>query len=199
MPSLYHDARRKYYIIYKLYLPNGQIKKKTKYYKAKIEAKRALGEITIIEQAAKRREITKDKLLYALNHKYINEQEYKSFVSDSGAGGVTLNNYVNAYEQYSQANCMPYTSQENLKRLRRILSYFGNVDIAEITETKIEEFKNYRINSGRAPNTINQDLHVLRRLLDFPVGQGIIKENVARKVKLIPNKQSKYPKAIKRH
>jgi len=198
MPSLYFTPSRGHFIIYKIYLPDGTKKRKTKYFKTKTLAQEALYDIQKIEESTRKRELTKDLLIYALNYRFINNNEYQAFISDLGTGGRELKEYTKDYEIYSETNCSPYTHDCNLYKMNIVLSYFGATDVADITETQIERYKSYRLGQGRAASTVNHELNVLRKMLDFALTGGMIKINPARRIPTVPDKQVRYPRALQK-
>ena len=199
MPSLYFTPKRGHFILYKIYLPDGTKKKKTRYFKTKAMAQQALYDIQKIEESTKRKEINKDLLVYALNYKFINQTEYQIFSSDIREGGRTLKEYSEHYEAYSKMNSSPYTHRCNLFKLNIVLNHLGGFDVGKISEPQIEKYKLQRLAQGRAASTVNHELDVLRRLLDFAVSEGMIKTNRARQVKTVPDKQARYPRAIQKN
>ncbi len=70
----------------------------------------------------------------------------------------------------------PISVETDRFRLKCLLEYFGNVEPSLITETRIHTFQKARIKAGKSPITINSDMRVLRKILNWSKRSKLISE-----------------------
>ena len=69
-------------------------------------------------------------------------------------------------------------------RLSRLLDYFDDMELSEITPQDIERFRASRIRAGAKKSTTNRFLALLKTMFNFAIDWGYLKENPVTKVKL---------------
>ncbi len=69
-------------------------------------------------------------------------------------------------------------------RLTTLVAFLGNDDLASITEKRLEEFQEWRLQQGRKPSTINGEVATLSKVLRWAVKKGYLKDCI--KVESIP-------------
>jgi integrase len=71
-------------------------------------------------------------------------------------------------------------------RCRPLVEFFGNDDIASLTEHRLAQYQAWRLDQGRTPETINTDVRVLSLILRWTVRHGLIPD--VPKVEPIPQR-----------
>jgi site-specific recombinase XerD len=197
MASIQKFSRLGYRIHWRLYFPNGTNKEKYKASRSKHILQDLLPEIMKIESLSRRNEIAGHDLLRALNLGIIDRPELEAF-----------NPYVDSpedhyitelradFETKSRAESSTiHCHSANLYKANIIESHFENITMRSITPELIEDFRAKRKQTV-TPTTINQDLKCLRKYLDIAVHKGYLKENPARKVKLLREPTGRIPRCL---
>ncbi|MFC2164032.1 tyrosine-type recombinase/integrase [Acidobacteriota bacterium] len=100
---------------------------------------------------------------------------------------VKLREFTDLFiENYSKVNKRSW--KDDQYRLYRLIDFFGNICLREITPLEIEKFKSMKINEGRAKATVNTYLKILKRMFNIAIDWGYAKDNPARCVKLYSEK-----------
>ncbi|UTW51463.1 site-specific integrase [bacterium SCSIO 12827] len=73
-------------------------------------------------------------------------------------------------------------------RLRAVLAFLGDDELAKITETRLVEFQDYRCQQGRTPATINSDMKTVVQILNWAKRNGHIA--IVPRVERIPEEPS---------
>jgi integrase len=68
------------------------------------------------------------------------------------------------------------TLEADLHRLKSLCTFFGDRDVASITDRDLAEYQAWRLNLGRKPRTINTELGTLSLVLRWAVKRGHIQE-----------------------
>ncbi len=85
-------------------------------------------------------------------------------------------------ETYSKPNKSSWRDDEI--HLNRACSFFGDINISEVTPLKVEEFKRWRLEGGVKRTTVNRNLQVLKTMFYKAMEWGYSKDNPIKKVKL---------------
>jgi len=136
---------------------------------------------------------------------YLREVQYRLFKGDLSPQRpeVPVNLAISRY----LANCQVRVASTTCRRYRDALTHFQNYiltnhpinHIGQINRTMIAEYPSYRLARKPKPKqkTINNELIVTRAFLYFAVESGYIQTNPARKLKLLPEKDSKKGRVLK--
>jgi site-specific recombinase XerD len=197
MASLQKFSRLGYRIYWRLYLPDGTFKEKYKASKSKSALKEILPDVIKIEALSKRNELSGEHLIIGHNLGLIKKDEMQLFSKDIF---IPIKHYLHElradFETKSKAeSSSPHSHIANLSKANIIEEYFKDVPIYNITPELIEKFRADR-RKNVTNTTINQDLKVLRKYLDIAVNKGWLKENPARKVKLLPEPKGRIPRCL---
>jgi len=102
---------------------------------------------------------------------------------------IKLKEFVDMFiENYSKVNKRSW--KDDQYRLQKLVGFFGNIYLHEVTPLDIEKFKLMKLTEGRAKATVNTYLKVLKRMYNIAIDWGYAKDNPARRVKLYSEKDS---------
>jgi len=73
-------------------------------------------------------------------------------------------NYLKWYINHS--NARPRSKEEQKRKVEKLIQFFGNFRISEISENLIERYKEHRLNEGVSKKTINRELNVLNSIFN---------------------------------
>jgi integrase/recombinase XerD len=197
MASIQKSSEKGYRIYWRLYLPNGTYKEKYKTSKSKTNLQEILPDVMKIETLSRRNELSNQDLVRALNLRIINRDEIKSL---SPYGEDPANHYLPElradFETKSKAeSSTTYCHGANLSKANILDEAFKDTSLRNISPEHIEKFRADR-KKAVTNTTINQDLKALRKYLDIAVNKGYIKENPARKVKLLREPKNRIPRCF---
>jgi len=83
---------------------------------------------------------------------------------------------IRVYSPHAKAH-LSFLSWRNRKyQLARLCEYFGDLRLDEISVPEIESYKEERLADGRKPSGINDDLKVLRTVLQYALDRGHVIE-----------------------
>ncbi len=87
------------------------------------------------------------------------------------------------------AGVKPYHTE----RLNKLLPYFGDLPLNEVTRLQAEEYRRHRKNADRVTDTtVNRDLEALRHILFYAVDRGLLLSNPLTRVPMVrPRRQRK--------
>jgi site-specific recombinase XerD len=184
-------------IYWHLYFPDGTNKEKYKASKSKTFLKEILPDIMKIEALSRRCELTSQDLIRALNLGIVNREEIGHF---SGQVGPVEDHCLSElridFETQSKAQSPSmHAHMANLYKGDVLEEHFKDIPICKITPELIEAFRAKR-KATVTNSTINQDLKALRKYLDAAVSKGWIRENPARKLKLLREAKSRIPRCL---
>jgi site-specific recombinase XerD len=184
-------------IYWRLYFPDGTFKEKYKASKSKTILKEILPDVMKIESLSRRCELTSRDLMRALNLGIVNRDEISRF---SEYVGPIEDHYLSElradYETQSKAQSPSmHAHMANLYKGDILEEHFKEIPISKITPEGIEAFRAKR-KATVANSTINQDLKALRKYLDTAVSKGWIRENPARRLKLLREPKSGIPRCL---
>jgi integrase len=91
-------------------------------------------------------------------------------------------------ENYSRVNKRSW--KDDFYRLRKFVSFFGNVYLQDVNALDIEKFKSEKIEEGLTRTTVNHYLKILKRLYNIGIEWRYVRENPVRQVKLYSEKDS---------
>src|ERR1019366_4217551 len=76
--------------------------------------------------------------------------------------------------------------QYHIERLKKLVPYFGNLPLNEISRLQADEYRRHRKNAdGVTDSTVNRDLEALRHLLFFAVDAGTLLINPLSRVPMV--------------
>jgi integrase len=83
----------------------------------------------------------------------------------------------------------------SLDRLQHLLPFFGDVSVRDINQSLTRKYRQERYEARKSlkPATVNRDLSVLRRVLNWGVEEGIISANPLGKLRLERERRTKRP------
>jgi len=197
MASIQKISSHGHRIYWRLYFLDGTNKEKFKTSKSKTLLKEILPDVMKIESLSRRCELTRQDLLRALNLGIVNREEINHF---SDQVGSVEDHYLSElridYETQSKAQSPSMHSHMiNLYKGDILEKHFKDVPISKITPETINAFRAERKRTVTS-TTINQDLKALRKYLDAAVSKSWIKENPARKLKLLREAKSRIPRCL---
>lgn len=184
-------------IYWRLYFPDGTNKEKYKASKSKTALKEILPDVMKIEMLSRRNELTRKDLLRAVNMGIVKSGEAELFFDQVGP---VEDHYLSElridYETQSKAQSPSmHAHMANLYKGDILEGHFKEVPLSQITPERIEAFRAKR-KAMVTPSTINQDLKALRKYLDIAVSKKWIRENPARKVKLLREPKATIPRCL---
>jgi integrase len=91
-------------------------------------------------------------------------------------------------ENYSRVNKRSW--KDDFYRLRKCISFFGNVYLHEVTALDVEKFKSAKLAEGLSRTTVNHYLKILKRLFNIAIEWGYAKENTVKQVKFYSEKDT---------
>jgi len=98
---------------------------------------------------------------------------------------IPFEKYAEQYLDYSKANKARSTYQRHDRNnIAHLVSFFKNRYIFEITPQMIEKYKAMRLKKV-SPATVNRELACLKHMFTKAIEWGYVKENPAKKVKLL--------------
>jgi integrase len=82
-----------------------------------------------------------------------------------------------------------------LDRLTHVLPFFGDIPVRDINQSLLRKYRQERcaVKSALKPATVNRDLAVLRRLVNFGVEEGIIPVNPLGRLRMERERRTKRP------
>ena len=105
-----------------------------------------------------------------------------------------LKGFVEEYLAFSKANKKGNTHAGEILILKRFLKFIRNKQLCEITTKDIEDFK-VDLMEGKRAITVNNNLKVIKTMLNAAVKWGYLDKSPGRAVKLLPE-QKKLPKFL---
>jgi len=91
-------------------------------------------------------------------------------------------------ENYSRVNKRSW--KDDFYRLRKFVSFFGNVYLQDVNALDIEKFKSEKIEEGLTKTTVNHYLKILKRLFIIAIEWRYARENPVRRIKLYSEKDT---------
>ena len=196
MTSIQKFSRLGHRIYWRLYLPDGTYKEKYKASTSKSALQEILPDIMKIETLSRRSELSGQDLVRALNMSIITRDEMQLFYSTIDIPEDHCLSELRAdFETKSKTQSSPHSHRANLSKADIIEDYFKETPIRQITQELIEKFRANR-KTKLTNTTINHDLKILRKYLDIAVSKGYVKENQARKIKLLPELKNRIPRCF---
>jgi integrase/recombinase XerD len=196
MASIQKISRLGHRIYWRLYFPEGGYKEKYKASKSKTLLKEILPDVMKIESLSRRCELTRQDLLRALNLGIVNREEINHFSDQVGPiEDYYLSELRIDFETQSKAQSPSMHSHMINLYKGDILEKHFKGPISKITPETIDAFRAERKRTVTS-TTINQDLKALRKYLDAAVNKGWIRENPARKLKLLREAKSRIPRCL---
>ena len=84
--------------------------------------------------------------------------------------------------------------QYHIERLKKLLPYFGNLPLNEISRLQADEYRRHRKNAdGVTDSTVNRDLEALRHILFFAVDKGTLLMNPLSRVPMVRPRRKRSP------
>ena len=166
MPHIYPHKEHGWQIIYRVYFLDGSRKDKFRFRKNKKEALIVLTDVERLETLSRRRSLTKEEILYSLNSGYITEAEAEGLSGRRVSRVFTWLSLKIKYEQWSRSHCRAVTHQINTYRRDNIIDRLPE-DPRDVTEDTIDDYITRRQENGIKSGTINKELVIIRKLLDY--------------------------------
>ena len=85
------------------------------------------------------------------------------------------------------------TFRTDCNRLKALMAFFGDVDIAAITPKNLTEYQHARLTQGRKPNTINGEMRALALVMRWAVREGFLSEGPKTDPIPVPPKREDIP------
>lgn len=99
--------------------------------------------------------------------------------------GALINDYLVLYSKHSKK-----TYQDDVERLGRIKSFFGDVYLSEISPARLEEYRINRLASGVSKSTVNREMGILKHTFNKGIEWNKCKENPVTKIKFYSEKEN---------
>ena len=116
--------------------------------------------------------------------KIVAEIEYRNLEREAVTGEprkISLSKFFDQYlNEYSKHNKIPRNHRMDVYRLNRVREYFDSIKIKyieKIDTRSVELLKNYLLDSGGSPKTVNHYLGLLRSTLNIAVSWNLIYKN----------------------
>jgi site-specific recombinase XerD len=198
MASIHKDKAKGHRVFWHLYLDDGHVKDKYKACRSKLALQSMLEEAGKLERLTRNRQATPHDLNHAFTIGLISRQELAMLVPE---GTDTTDHYLQElrqdYETKSKATAAsPHSHRENLSKADLIEEEFKATPITSITRERIEQFMAKRRAAGKSDTTVNHDLKALRKYLDIAVSKGLVRENIARAITLLPEQKNRIPRCL---
>jgi site-specific recombinase XerD len=187
-----------YRIHWRLFLPDGTNKEKFKASKSKSILQEVLPDIMQIESLSRRRELTRENLLRAVNIGIVTREEAALFSLSVGGDPIPhqLEELRMDFETQSRTrSASHHCHMANLSKANILEEYFKETPVQKITPEVIEQYRSHRKKTV-TNTTVNHDLKILRKYLDIAVSKGMIMENPARKVALLGEPKNRIPRCL---
>lgn len=183
-------------IYWRLHFPDGTFHEKYKASKKKAYLQGILPDVMKTETLSERCELTVQDLARAVNMRIITREEMDRFgLSVALAEAHTLEELRPDYEIQSKARSSSQHCHSCELYKGDILERHFREPLSEITPEAIERYLAGRRQTMKA-STVNGDLKALRKYLDIAVSKGWLRENPARKVKLLREPRSRIPRCL---
>ncbi len=78
---------------------------------------------------------------------------------------IDLKSFIVKYLEHSKINKATVTYKGELRSLKNILKFIGNIDISNLSSEIIENYKAMRVEKGLKPNSTNRELAYIRAML----------------------------------
>jgi site-specific recombinase XerD len=98
---------------------------------------------------------------------------------------ITLFDYIEKYLEYALANKAQGSYDREVKIMKPIKAFFGNIPLTKIDNQMIESYKTRRIQRGLKPRSVNKELSVLRFMLNKAVTWNYLKVTPFKGTKLL--------------
>ena len=99
------------------------------------------------------------------------------------ASSNRLDELVESYLRYSQAHNTPRSYRTAIAVIKPFKRFVKTNELKLITPLKIEEYKNWRRQSGILPSTVNRELTVIKAIFNRAIRLGLISKNPTIQVK----------------
>ena len=197
MASLQKSSEKGYRIYWRLYFSNGTYKEKYKTSRSKTILNELLHDIAKIEILSRRNELSREDAVRAFHLKLISKEELSLLGPNmQDPTDHYLHELRADFETKSKAeSSTTYCHGSNLSKANILDEAFKDTSLRNISPEHIEKFRADR-KEAVTNTTINQDLKALRKYLDIAVNKGYIKENPARKVKLLREPKNRIPRCF---
>ncbi|MHA2217642.1 MAG: tyrosine-type recombinase/integrase [Candidatus Hodarchaeales archaeon] len=91
-------------------------------------------------------------------------------------------------ENYSKVNKRSW--KDDYYRLRKCISFFGDICLHEVTPFEIEKFKAEKLKERITKSTVNRYLAILKKMFNTAITWGYIKNNPVRQIKFFSEKDN---------
>lgn len=197
MAAIYKHSRDGYQIHYNIYFPSGGWIKKYRSVRDRKKAIILLNNVERLEVLSKENKLTKEQIIYALHHKYINEAEAKALAMTNSLLPVCLKDIMPHYEDYARKHWNRRTQKTYLCSTYRILDAIGDIQITD-PDTFKDTIDKY-IRSLRCSNrTKNIYLDRIRQMIGIGIEKRLLpfSVNPAASIKPFPDKAVRLPRSL---
>ena len=91
-------------------------------------------------------------------------------------------------ESYIKVNISKWETEKG--RLNRLVEFFNDIELREITPLMIEKFRDSRLKAGNTKSTTNRYIALLKRMFTVAIGEGYLEENIVKRIKLFSEKNT---------
>ena len=91
-------------------------------------------------------------------------------------------------ENYSRINKRSW--KDDKYRLQKVVNFFGDIYLHELTPLDIEKFKAEKLKEGVAKSTVNRYMAILKTMFNIAITWGYTKDNPVRRVKFFSEKDN---------
>lgn len=98
---------------------------------------------------------------------------------------ITFFDYIEKYLEYCLANKAPGSYHRELKVMKPIKAFFGNIPLITIDAQMIEAYKAKRVKDGLKPRSINKELAILRFMLNKAVEWKYLRDTPYKKIRML--------------
>lgn len=197
MAAIYKHARDGHQIHYTVYFPSGGWKKKYRAVKDRKKAIRLLNDVERLEALSREMKLTKEQIIYALHHHYINESEAKDLACTDNLLPVSLNDLMPHYEAYARKHWNRRTQKSYLCTTQRILDAIGDIQIIDPEQYK-DTVDKYICSLSVSNRTKNIYLDRIRQMIAIGIEKRLLpfSVNPIASIRHFPDKAVRLPRAL---
>lgn len=184
MSHLYKNKRAGWQIKYRVFFEDGSHQDKTKFKKNKYLAQLVFKEASELESLSRKKELSKDHIIFFLNRKYINQDDARKLAPDNINTVRNLeydweflfNYYKNTYIEAMKSDI---TKSIHISRTENVIKYFKKIPPVYLTPSAIDRYVTYRREQNVDPSMIDKDIDILKGILEFLVEKRVVPINPA--------------------
>jgi integrase len=129
---------------------------------------------------------TQDEAVHALLKKIQDEYE-KKYQPSKKKKGIKFDDFAEMYlEDY--AKVAKDSWQTDAYRMKKVVGFFNDVELRDITPMLIQKFRAYSLKNGAGKSTVNRELTLLKTMLNLAIEEGCLEQNPAKGIKMYSEK-----------